>query len=141
MAPIGETTLDSWNRLMTLNATTCFLCCRQAVRVMSGRAGRIVKVAAKSALIPTAGMAAYAASKAAVASLTLSLAEELAASKIWVNAIVPSIIDTQANRDAMPSADFSAWPTTDEIAQTIAFLASPQNAVTRGALVPVFGQS
>jgi NAD(P)-dependent dehydrogenase (short-subunit alcohol dehydrogenase family) len=76
-----------------------------------------------------------------VAALTLSLAEELAETGVWVNAIVPSIIDTAANRAAMPGADHSAWPTPDQIAETIAFLASPQNAVTRGALVPVYGKS
>ena len=86
-------------------------------------------------------MTAYTASKAAVAALTLSLAEALSESSIWVNAIVPSIIDTPANRAAMPDADHSAWPKSDEIAETITFLASPQNSVTRGALVPVYGKS
>jgi NAD(P)-dependent dehydrogenase (short-subunit alcohol dehydrogenase family) len=86
-------------------------------------------------------MGAYSASKAAVAALTRSLAEELADSGIWVNAVVPSIIDTTANRAAMPDADHDAWPKPAEIAETIAFLASPQNAVTRGALVPVYGRS
>lgn len=108
---------------------------------MEGREGRIVNVAARPVLVPTAQMGAYAASKAAVAALTLSLAEELSESSIWVNAIVPSIIDTAANRDAMPDADYDAWPKPEEIAETIVFLASPQNAATRGALVPVYGKS
>jgi NAD(P)-dependent dehydrogenase (short-subunit alcohol dehydrogenase family) len=108
---------------------------------MDGREGRIVNVAARPALVPTGQMTAYAASKGAVAALTLSLAEELAESSIWVNAIIPSIIDTSANRAAMPDADHRAWPKPQEIAETVAFLASPQNAVTRGALVPVYGKS
>ena len=108
---------------------------------MEGREGRIVNVAARPALVPTAEMTAYAASKAAVAALTLSLAEELAPSGIWVNAVVPSIIDTAANRAAMPDANHASWPTPEEIAETIAFLASPQNEATRGALVPVYGRS
>ena len=141
MGPIAETGLDAWNHLMRMNATTCFLCCREAVRRMEGRQGRIVNVAARPVLVPTAQMTAYSASKAAVAALTLSLAEELSESEIWVNAIVPSIIDTAANRAAMPDADHGAWPKPDQIAETIAFLASPQNAVTRGALVPVYGKS
>jgi NAD(P)-dependent dehydrogenase (short-subunit alcohol dehydrogenase family) len=141
MGPIGSTGVDVWDHLMRINATTCFLSCREAVRVMEGREGRIVNVAARPALIPTGQMTAYSASKAAVAALTLSLAEELSASSIWVNAIVPSIIDTKANRSAMPDADHSAWPKPDEIAETAAFLASPQNFVTRGALVPVYGKS
>jgi NAD(P)-dependent dehydrogenase (short-subunit alcohol dehydrogenase family) len=141
MGPTVSTGLDVWDHLMRMNATTCFLCCREAVRAMDGREGRIVNVAARPAMVPTAEMAAYAASKAAVAALTLSLAEELAASSVWVNAIVPSIIDTEANRAAMPDADHDAWPDPEEIAETIVFLASPQNAVTRGALVPVYGKS
>ena len=114
-----------------------------AVRKMraSGGSGRIVNVAAKPVLIPTGGLSAYAASKAAVASLTLSLSEELAAESIWVNAVVPSIMDTPANRQAMPKANFDKWPKVQDVAATIAFLASPQNSVSRGALVPVYGRS
>jgi NAD(P)-dependent dehydrogenase (short-subunit alcohol dehydrogenase family) len=141
MGPIEDTSLATWEHLMRMNATTCFLCCRQAVRTMASREGRLVNVAARPALVPTGQMAAYAASKAAVAALTQSLAEELASSSIWVNAVVPSIIDTPANRAAMPDADHRAWPTPEGIARTIAFLASPGNAVTRGALVPVYGRS
>ncbi|MBW2628908.1 MAG: SDR family NAD(P)-dependent oxidoreductase [Deltaproteobacteria bacterium] len=141
MGPLASTSLDDWDDLMRMNATTCFLSCREAVKVMAGGEGRIVNVAARPVLVPTGQMAAYAASKAAVAALTLSLAEELSGSSIWVNAIVPSIIDTPANRAAMPDADHSDWPTPKQIAETIAFLASPQNAVTRGALVPVYGNT
>ena len=141
MGPIADTSLESWEHLMRMNATTCFLCCREAVRTLNGGEGRIVNVAARPALVPTAQMSAYAASKAAVSALTLSLAEETAESGVWVNAIVPSIIDTEVNRAAMPDADHAAWPSPEQIAETIAFLASPQNAVTRGALVPVYGRS
>ncbi len=141
MGPIASTSLDAWDRLMRMNATTCFLSCREAVKAMGGREGRIVNVAAKPALVPAGEMTAYSASKAAVAAITLSLSEELAGSAIWVNAVVPSIIDTEVNRSAMPSADFAAWPKPEQIADTIAFLASPRNTVTRGALVPVYGKS
>lgn len=141
MGALASTDLGVWERLMRMNATTCFLSCREAVRAIGSRTGRIVNVAARPVLVPAPHMAAYAASKAAVAALTLSLAEELAGSSIWVNAVVPSIIDTKANRSAMPDADHARWPKPAEIAETIAFLASPQNAVTRGALVPVYGMS
>jgi len=141
MGPIAETGIDTWEHLMRMNATTCFLCCREAARAMEGNEGRIVNVAARPVLVPTAYMSAYAASKAAVAALTLTLSEELAASGIWVNAVIPSIIDTPANRAAMPDANDALWPKPREIAETISFLASPQNAVTRGALVPVYGKS
>jgi NAD(P)-dependent dehydrogenase (short-subunit alcohol dehydrogenase family) len=80
-------------------------------------------------------------SKAAVASLTTSLSEELKDERIWVNAVVPSTMDTGANRAAMPEADFTKWPKVEEVASTIVFLASPSNRVTRGALVPVYGLS
>lgn len=141
MGGIEDTSLETWEHLMRMNATTCFLCCRQAARTMAGREGRMVNVSARPALVPTGQLAAYAASKAAVAALTQSLAEELASSSIWVNAVVPSIIDTPANRAAMPDAAHDSWPTPEQIAQTIVFLASPDNAVTRGALVPVYGRS
>src|SRR5262249_1942745 len=103
----------------------------------------IVNVAARPALEwrSGAGMAAYAASKAAVAAMTAALAEEGAKQNILVNAGVPSIMDTPANRKAMPKADHDAWPQGDEVAATILFLASPDNKVTRGALVPVYGRS
>ncbi|HSR72774.1 MAG TPA: SDR family oxidoreductase, partial [Kiloniellales bacterium] len=127
------------------NAMTCLLCCRAAVRTLraGGDGGRLVNVAARPALEPRggAGMIAYAASKAAVAALTQALAQELAAERIWVNAVLPSIIDTPANREAMPKADHVKWPKVGEIAETIVFLASPENRSTRGALVPVYGQS
>lgn len=141
MGPITDTELATWDHLMRMNATTCFLCCREAAKAMGQGPGRIVNVAARPVLVPTATMASYAASKAAVAALSLSLAEELAPYSIWVNAVVPSIIDTPANRSAMPGADYSKWPRPAEIAETIVFLASPDNAATRGALVPVYGLS
>ena len=141
MGPIGTTSLETWEHLFRMNATTCFLCCRAAARRFGDDGGRIVNVAAKPVLVPTAQMSAYAASKAAVAALTATLSEELAGRGVWVNAVVPSIIDTPTNREAMPEADHSAWPTPAAIAESIAFLASPQNAATRGALVPVYGKS
>ncbi len=144
-APILDTSLASFREMFEVNTVTSFLCCREAVRNIRARSrgvgGRLVNVASKPAVVPTAGLTAYAASKAAVVNLTLGLAEELAAEGIWVNAVLPSIIDTPANRAAMPKADFSKWPKVSEIAQTIVFLASPQNAVTRGAAVPVYGAS
>ena len=120
-----------------------FLCCRAAVGAMAGRGGRIVNVAARTALEwrSGAGMTAYAASKAALAALTVALAEEVAREEILVNAVAPSIIDTPANRRAMPNADFDAWPKVDEVAETIVFLASPDHQVTRGAVVPVYGRA
>lgn len=140
---IEKTSLSDFRKMMEMNAVSCFLSCREAIRKMrvGGGGGRIVNVAARPAVVPTARLAAYAVSKAAVVSLTTTLSEELAAERIWVNAVLPSTMDTPANRAAMPHADFSKWPKVEEVAATIAFLASPQNAVTRQALVPVYGES
>jgi len=127
---------------LDMNLVTCILCCRAAVRAMTG-GGRIVNVAARPALEwrSGAGMTAYTASKAGVAALTAALAEEVAKGGILVNAVAPSIMDTPANRQAMPKADHALWPKVEEVAATIAFLASPDNKVTRGAIVPVYGRS
>jgi NAD(P)-dependent dehydrogenase (short-subunit alcohol dehydrogenase family) len=126
------------------NLASCFLCCRAAAKLMltSGE-GRIVNVAARPALEwrSGAGMTAYTVAKAGVAALTVALADEVAKNGILVNAVAPSIMDTPANREAMPKANFDAWPKVEEVAETILFLASPDNRVTRGAIVPVYGKS
>lgn len=146
MAPIAETRAADFRKMMDLNALTAFLCTRAAVGRMrqaaAGRTeGRIVNVAARPALLPTGGMVAYAASKAAVVSLTLSAAEELRAESIWVNAIAPSIMDTPDNRKAMPRADHSRWPKVGDVARAITWLASPDNALTTGLVMPVYGNA
>jgi NAD(P)-dependent dehydrogenase (short-subunit alcohol dehydrogenase family) len=129
---------------LDVNVVTCYLCCRGAVLAIGANpaGGRIVNVAARPALEwrSGAGTAAYAASKAAVAALTVALAEEVAKDGILVNAVAPSILDTPANRKSMPQADHASWPKVEEVAQTILFLASPANKVTRGAVVPVYGK-
>lgn len=125
------------------NLVSCFLCCRAAIKAMAGNGGRIVNVAARPALEPRsgAGMTAYTIAKSGVAALTIALAEEVAKDGILVNAVAPSIMDTPANRQAMPKADFDKWPKVDEVAATIFYLASPENKVTRGAIVPVYGKA
>src|SRR3954447_15765863 len=139
---IGDITAATLRHQIEMNFTTCFLCCRAAVRsfMRQGSGGRIVNVAARPALEGRLGanMTAYAASKAAVATLTLALAEEIAAKDILVNAVAPSILDTPTNRRDMPKADFATWPKVEEVARTIVFLASPDNKVTRGGIVPVY---
>jgi NAD(P)-dependent dehydrogenase (short-subunit alcohol dehydrogenase family) len=144
MMPMRASTKSDLMKQLDLNVVTAFLCCAAAVGVMSRRkGGRIVNVAARVALEGRtgAGMAAYAASKAAVAALTVALAEEVAEEGILVNAVAPSIVDTPANRVAMPQADYSAWPKAEEVAAVIVYLASPQNRAARGGVVPVYGRS
>jgi NAD(P)-dependent dehydrogenase (short-subunit alcohol dehydrogenase family) len=131
-------------KMMEQNAVTAFLCCREAMKGIraSGVGGRIVNVAAKPALHPVGGMVAYSASKAAVVSITESLAEEVAKEGIWVNAVVPSVMDTPANRASFPAGtDFSKWPSVGDVAATVGFLVSGENKVTRGAAVEVHGRS
>jgi NAD(P)-dependent dehydrogenase (short-subunit alcohol dehydrogenase family) len=144
MTPLVDTKRSDLMHLVELNMVTTYLCCRAAVSAMvRGRqGGRIVNVAARPALEwrTGAGMTAYTATKAAVAALTVALAEEVAKDGILVNAVAPSIIDTPANRRSMPNANHVAWPKPEQIARTIVFLASPDNQVTRGAVVPVYGQ-
>jgi NAD(P)-dependent dehydrogenase (short-subunit alcohol dehydrogenase family) len=144
-APVKDTGKADLMRQVDMNFVTCFLCCAAAVKAMAsgGHGGRIVNVAARPALEwrSGAGMAAYTASKAAVAALTVALAEEVAKQDILVNAVAPSILDTPANRQAMPSADHAAWPKVEDVAATITFLASPDNKVTRGGIVPVYGRA
>jgi NAD(P)-dependent dehydrogenase (short-subunit alcohol dehydrogenase family) len=145
MAPVAETTKSDLMKQVEMNFVTAFLCCGGAVKTMTaaGAGGRIVNVATRPALEwrAGAGMAAYTASKAAVAALTVALAEEVVKAGILVNAIAPSTMDTPANRRSMPKADHAAWAKVEEVAATILFLASPENRVTRGAVVPVYGRA
>jgi NAD(P)-dependent dehydrogenase (short-subunit alcohol dehydrogenase family) len=145
MGAAAETGKAGLLAMIDTNLVTCHLTCAAALRAMrrAGSGGRIVNVAARPALEPRtgAGMTAYTASKAAVAAYTQALGQEVAGEGVLVNAVAPSIIDTPANRAAMPKEDFSAWPKVEEIAATIVFLASPENRVTRGAVVPVYGRS
>jgi len=145
MSPVADTTKSDLMKQVEMNFVTAFLCCRAAVTAMTatGAGGRIVNVATRPALEwrAGAGMVAYTASKAAVAALTVALAEEVVKASILVNAIAPSTMDTPANRRAMPKADHAAWAKVEEVATTILFLASPENRVTRGAVVPVYGRT
>jgi NAD(P)-dependent dehydrogenase (short-subunit alcohol dehydrogenase family) len=145
MAPVAKTDKTALLQQIDTNLVSCFLCCGAAVRIMArtGAGGRIVNVSARPGLEwrGGAGMAAYTVAKAGVAALTLALAEEVASQGILVNAVAPSIIDTPANREAMPKSDFSAWPKVEDVAATILFLASGNNRVTRGAIVPVYGKA
>ncbi|WP_137046069.1 SDR family NAD(P)-dependent oxidoreductase [Pseudolabrys sp. FHR47] len=143
--PVEDTDKAALMKQIDGNLVSCFLCCRAAVKAIkaAGGGGRIVNVAARPALEPRsgAGMSAYTIAKSGVAALSIALAEEVAKDGILVNAVAPSIMDTPANRKGMPKANFDKWPKAEEVAATIVFLASPDNAVTRGGVVPVYGKS
>jgi NAD(P)-dependent dehydrogenase (short-subunit alcohol dehydrogenase family) len=139
-----ETVVDgdpkTWQRMYALNVTTALNASRAAIpHLAASSAARIINIGAMGALQAGAGMGAYAASKAGVHRLTEALAAEHKG-KITVNAVLPSIIDTAANRASMPKADFSKWVSPKELADVILFLASEAASAVTGALLPVSGR-
>jgi NAD(P)-dependent dehydrogenase (short-subunit alcohol dehydrogenase family) len=130
----------TWQRMYALNVTTALNASRAAIPYLAASsAARIINIGAKGALQAGAGMGAYAASKAGVHRLTEALAAEHKG-KITVNAVLPSIIDTAANRASMPTADFATWVAPTELADVILFLASDAASAVTGALLPVSGR-
>lgn len=138
---VADSAVADWEMLFRVNVQTAANASRAALAplIASGR-GRIVNVGAAAAERAAAGMGPYAAAKAGVHRLTESLAEELKAKGVTVNAVLPSIIDTPPNRADMPDADFGAWVTTSELASVILFLASAEASAVTGALVRVTGR-
>jgi NAD(P)-dependent dehydrogenase (short-subunit alcohol dehydrogenase family) len=132
--------LETWDQLYQLNLRTVVSACRGAVPLLPDNTGRIINIGANGAVKAGAGMGAYAASKSGVARLTEALAEELKERGITVNAVLPSIIDTPANRNDMPKADFSKWVTPQQLADVIVFLLSAKAQAITGALLPVTGR-
>lgn len=130
-----------FEQMLNLNLRSGYALSRAAVRAMlkQGR-GAIVNVAAKAAFDHAAGASAYAASKAAAVAMLDSLATDLKGTGVRVNTILPSIIDTEANRRAMPKADFSKWPKPRDIASVVLFLCSDDARVIHGAAIPVYGE-
>ena len=139
---LWEMTTKVLDQMLALNLRSGFALARAAMPAMlkAGR-GSIVNVAAKAALDHGAGAAAYAASKAAAVALMDSLAADARGTGVRVNSILPSIIDTPANRLAMPDADFSTWPKPEDIAKVVLFLSSDLAKAIHGAAVPVYGNA
>lgn len=137
---VAEGDPATWSRLYAVNVLTALHASRAAIpHLVKSPTGRIVNVGAMAALRAGAGMGAYAASKAGVHRLTEALAAELKG-KVTVNAVLPSTIDTPANRRDMPDVDFSAWVRLDELAAVILFLAGDAASAVTGALLPVAGR-
>ena len=133
---------DVFNQQLKLNLISGYVLCRAVVPFMiKQRSGAIVNVASKAALDHAAGAAAYAASKVAAMAMMNSLAADLKGSGVRVNSILPSIIDTPANRKVMPGADFAQWPKPEDIARVILFLCGDDARVIHGAAIPVYGDS
>jgi NAD(P)-dependent dehydrogenase (short-subunit alcohol dehydrogenase family) len=131
-----------YDRMLQLNLKAGFALARAVVpQMIKQNRGCIVNIASKAAFDHAAGGSLYAASKAAALAMTDSLAAEVKPYNINVNSVLPSIIDTAANRKAMPDADFSRWPKPEEIARVILFLCSEEARVIHGAAIPVYGRS
>jgi NAD(P)-dependent dehydrogenase (short-subunit alcohol dehydrogenase family) len=139
---LWELETKTFEQMLALNLRAGYALARAAiVPMLKQKQGSIVNVAAKAALDHGGGAAAYAASKAAAVAMMDSLAADVKGTGVRVNSILPSIIDTEANRNAMPGADFAKWPKPEDIAKVILFLCSEEARVVHGAAVPVYGDS
>lgn len=142
MGPIEDVDADRMRRQMAMNFETAYLSCRAAIpHIKRAGGGKIVLVGARPALAGAGGMVAYASAKGAVHTMTQSLAAELMPDDIQVNAVMPSVIDTPANRAAMPDADFDAWVRPDALAGVIRFLCSGEADIVSGALIPTYNKA
>jgi NAD(P)-dependent dehydrogenase (short-subunit alcohol dehydrogenase family) len=140
--PLWETDSRTWQLMFKLNVNAGYALLRAAVPVMlKQNSGAIVNIAARAAFDHAAGASAYASSKSAAVAMIDCLAQDLKGTNVRANSVLPSIIDTEANRRAMPDADFSKWPKPEEIARVVLFLCSEEAALIHGAAVPVYGQS
>jgi NAD(P)-dependent dehydrogenase (short-subunit alcohol dehydrogenase family) len=139
---LWEVETKTFGQMIALNLRCGYILAREAVPAMlKQKSGAIVNISSKAAVDHGAGASAYAASKAGALALMDSLAAEVKGSGVRVNSILPSIIDTEANRKAMPTADFSKWPKPADIARVILFLCSDEAKVIHGAAIPVYGES
>jgi NAD(P)-dependent dehydrogenase (short-subunit alcohol dehydrogenase family) len=140
--PVAETSQENWQQMLDLNLRPTFLFSKYAARPMAAQhGGRIINVSSRAAYSGRKNAAAYATAKHGVITLTEAQAEELRGEGVTVNAIVPSIIDTPANRAAMPNADKSRWPTAEQVARVVLFLASEDAGLISGAAIPVYGRA
>jgi len=133
-----DTDVAKWQTMLSLNVTSAFLLSRAVIPHMTARrSGRLIHIAARAALEPFPGAAAYLVAKAALISLIRVLALELGGTGVTVNGILPGTIDTPANRESMPQADRSTWVKPESIAQVLVWLMSDDTAAINGALIPV----
>lgn len=140
--PVHQTPWALWQAQLDINLKTAVISCAAAIPHLIARGGgAIVNVSSRTATQASANLAAYAAAKRAVLHLTEALAAELRPRDITVNAVLPSVIDTPANRSAMPKADYESWVKPEEIAAVIHFLVSPAARIISGAAIPVYGRA
>lgn len=141
-APVAETTDGDWDMMMNVNVTIAFNAIRAALGPMlQSQRGRIVAVGARAAVEASPNYAAYGVSKAAMVALIKNVAAEVKDQGITANAVLPSTIDTAANRKAMPKADFSKWVQPESIARLLVWLCSDEAADVNGAVIPIYGRA
>ncbi|MFP4249644.1 MAG: SDR family NAD(P)-dependent oxidoreductase [Armatimonadota bacterium] len=137
---VAQTDRATWDRMLTLNLTSMFLCSKHALtHMLEADFGRIVSISSKAAEDLPAGRAAYAVAKAGVLNLTACIAEELAKTGVACAAVMPSIIDTPVTREARPGADTSKWITPESIAEVIAWLVSEEAGAVNGSVLRLYG--
>ncbi len=140
--PAAELGEDRWDFMMNLNLKSVFLCCKTTIPHMSAQSyGKIINVSARAGLKGEAGLSAYCVSKGGVRTLTESLAAEVMDSGVNVNAIMPSIMDTPMNREAMPDEEHDRWVAPADVAKVICFLSSDDATIINGAAIPVYGRA
>lgn len=140
MGATHEFSFANWKQQIDLNLTTTFLTCKHSLRKMrEHNYGRIVTIGSRGAVQPSGQLAAYCAAKAAVVALTQAIADETKGTNITANVVLPSVIDTPQNRQAMGEANADQWVKPESLGQVICFLASEAARDVRGAAVPVFG--
>jgi NAD(P)-dependent dehydrogenase (short-subunit alcohol dehydrogenase family) len=139
---VVETTDATWDQMMTVNLRVAFLTLRAVLKPMiAAHGGRIVAIGSRAAVDASPNLAAYAVSKAAVVALVKNIAAETKDQGITANVVLPSTIDTTANRKAMPQSDFSRWVAPESIAKLLVYLTSDDSADVSGAVIPIYGRA
>ena len=140
--PLHQVSVEEWDAMITLNLKSAFLCSRAVLpSMLAQRAGRIINISSRTAVVPVGMQAAYNAAKAGVIALTQTLSEEVKQNGVTVNCVLPSILDTAANRAAFPKADYDRWVKPADLARVLAFLASDGSTSITGAAIPVYGRA
>jgi NAD(P)-dependent dehydrogenase (short-subunit alcohol dehydrogenase family) len=140
--PVAETDDETWDRMMRLNLNAAFYTMRAVLpHMLKARQGRIVAIGSRTGVEPVAALSAYGASKAGLIALVRTIAAEVKDAGITANVVLPSVIDTPANRQAFPNADFSKWVKPEAIANLLLWLASDAAADVNGAVIPIYGRA
>ena len=140
--PVQKTSNDIWNTMLSVNLNAAFFLMRAVIpHLLEQKRGRVLAVGSRAAVQPAGGLSAYVVSKAGLQALMATVAMELTGSGVTANTVLPSVIDTPANRKAMPRADFSRWVKPEAIANLLVWLASDDTAAVNGAAIPVYGNA